>query len=736
MRSSESQREDRSRPLTAPVELRIHGVGGATPEILLGHPHTVQVAGDDTAGFYRPALSQEGKSPEGLEAYSWGGITSRSGSRALWLLVLPFAFTNAAGFMLDRGSGRRLRFGRAVLRLLGLAVTILFVLWAGGLALDLIAYQCGGDPSCRSRHWWLTFFENPYLADNPTRRLAVGMLVPAALILALRRATTFTRTRYEEAFAMEPVRADEVGTDEPNPASTDPAGMAGLGHRVFWHSSKFSDLLGAAHIGAAAAALAGATAYANWRLLRDSAPDDTINLIEIVAAILIGLVAALVTITGGKGPARVLPALGWTLVGVVAATGLFGAAPIARPTDDLPGYSRAALITGLAALLLAVLLMAALLGRRMMPPVATTSVGIFAMGTFLAGSHVRLADWLGNRDGSDNQPTIAYSEAYDWFSVAALAVMVAVVIAGVAALLWLHRQSHNEEVLAKLNTSYGGKPIDGERRTWLSRIARSEALSRLVNRADVALAALMSTILLGAIAFYWIRTFGSGSPLGSIGSVPAGLRPVVPVATWIGSILPLIGLGVMYQSFRNPGTRRRVAVLWDIVTFWPRWYHPLAPPPYSARAVPELGVRLDRLTSEGATVTLSAHSQGSVIAASSIARLPDEICRRVLLLTHGSPLGRLYGKFFPAYFGPEDVKTVHDRVGGRWINLYRITDPIGGSVGLDSVDRRCLDPETDDRQPGDPLPRVRGHAFYAGSAAYTRAIADLGAVGTNQGDRT
>jgi len=693
------------------------------------------VAGDDTAGFYRPFLLADSGSPEGLEAYSWGGITSKAGSRALWLLVLPFAFTNAAGFMLERGDGQRLRVARALLRLLALTVTILFVLWAGGLTLDLIAYQCGGDQSCRSRHWWLTFFENSYLADSPTRRLAVGMLVPAALILALRRVTTFTRTRYEEAFAMEPVRGDSVKI-EPGTGMNDPVGTAELGHRIFWHSSRFTDLLAAAHIGAAAAALAGATAYANWRLLRDSSPGDAINRIVILTAILIGFLAAIVIVTGGRGPARMLPALGWTLVVAVAATGLFETAPIVQPTDALPGYSRAALITGLVALLLAVLLMAALWGRRMMPAVATTSIGIFAMGSFLAGSHVRLADWLGNRKVSEQQPKISYSEAYDWFSVAALAVMVAVVVAVVVILLWLHRQGHDGKSLAKLNETYGERPLDHERRAWLSRIARAEAFSSLANRADLALATLMATILFGAIAFYWIRTFGSGSPLGSIGSLPGGLQPIVPLATWIGSMLPLLGLGVMYQSFRDPGTRRRVAILWDIVTFWPRWYHPLAPPPYSARAVPELGVRLERLTSEGATVSLSAHSQGSVIAASSIARLPDEIAGRIRLLTHGSPLGRLYGKFFPAYFGPGDIKAVHDRVGGRWINLYRTTDAIGGPVGLTTVDRRCIDPETDERQPGDPLPRVRGHAFYAGSTAYAQAIADLATLGTDDGGRT
>ena len=42
-----------------------------------------QVAGDNIAGFYRR--------PDriNLEAYSWGGTTAKSWSRALWVLLLP-----------------------------------------------------------------------------------------------------------------------------------------------------------------------------------------------------------------------------------------------------------------------------------------------------------------------------------------------------------------------------------------------------------------------------------------------------------------------------------------------------------------------------------------------------------------------------------------------------------------------------------------------------------------------
>lgn len=718
MRSAESKREDRSRNLTSAVELRIHGVGGTTPEILLGHPHPVQVAGDDTAGFYRPPDS------DSLEAYSWGGITSRSGSRALWLLVLPFALTNAAGFTLKPGDSPRLRFARGLLRLLALAVTVLFILWVGGLALDLIAYQCGATPACTGQHWWLTFFENRLLQTRPLRRIAVAMLVPAAVIWAMRRATTFTRTRYEEAFAGEPV------DDLPPGPGTDPAGWATLSHRIFWHSTRFGRQLAAAHIGAATAALAGATAFAAWRIRQDAGFPAQLDFWLIVAAAVVGVISAVAAVYAGKGPVTALPKVGWALVAFVVAMNLIRDASVGPPADDLPGYSRAALITGLVALLLAIVLMVALIGIEtgmVIPAVATTSIGVFAMGAFLAGSHVRLADWLGDRVAAADQPKIVYSFAYDWFALAAFSVLAATGLAVVFGFLWLRRQSRSPTALEEIAGRYPPAPINSERRSWLMGIARSEALSRVVNEADRALTVVLVIVLFGSLAFYGVRTFGSGSPFGPIPAVPPGWRAVIPLATWVCSMLPLMGLAVMYQSFRNPGTRRRVGVIWDIATFWPRWFHPLAPPPYSARAVPELGIRLGRLADEGARITLSAHSQGSVVAAAAIARLPEPIRSRLGLLTHGSPVARLYGRFFPAYFGPALSADLLDRLGKRWVNLFRRTDPIGGPVGLPTVDRSCLDPESDHHEPGDPLPPVKGHAFYAGSEAYDQALRDLAA---------
>src|SRR5690606_18389328 len=81
------------------VELRVHGVGGTPPEEILDVPATRLVAGDESAGFFRPYGTEDGAEVR-REAYSWGGLTSASRLRALWVLLFPFAIANLAGWML------------------------------------------------------------------------------------------------------------------------------------------------------------------------------------------------------------------------------------------------------------------------------------------------------------------------------------------------------------------------------------------------------------------------------------------------------------------------------------------------------------------------------------------------------------------------------------------------------------------------------------------------------------
>ncbi len=101
---------------------------------------------------------------------------------------------------------------------------------------------------------------------------------------------------------------------------------------------------------------------------------------------------------------------------------------------------------------------------------------------------------------------------------------------------------------------------------------------------------------------------------------------------------------------------------------------------------------------------MSAHSQGSVLAFAALSPLSAQQLQRVALVTYGCPLSSIYAMFFPAYFGPEQVTALRDKLQAPapglvgWRNFYRRTDPIGGPVFADTST-----PEQDTEVP-DPFP--------------------------------
>lgn len=82
-----------------------------------------------------------------------------------------------------------------------------------------------------------------------------------------------------------------------------------------------------------------------------------------------------------------------------------------------------------------------------------------------------------------------------------------------------------------------------------------------------------------------------------------------------------------------------------------------------------------------------AHSLGSVIVVDSLINFECwQGARRLTLITMGSPLRRLFGRFFPGAFFPVPLdvtyEAIAERVAGfRWINIYRPWDQIGASFG-------------------------------------------------------
>jgi hypothetical protein len=202
------------------------------------------------------------------------------------------------------------------------------------------------------------------------------------------------------------------------------------------------------------------------------------------------------------------------------------------------------------------------------------------------------------------------------------------------------------------------------------------------------------------------------------------------------AFLPLVGVMLINRSSRSVGVRRGIGILWDVATFWPRWFHPYAPPSYGERAVPQLSYRIADILDSGGRVVLSAHSQGSVVGAAAIvalqARREDGVAG-VTFLTHGSPLGRLYGRFFRRYFDDELLRRIAAAVttGERpgWRNLHRRTDFIGGPVFTTEVpgyvDIEVLDPPDIVVVVGEPLPKPQRHFNYTDDPDYDVALRDL-----------
>ena len=88
------------------VEIRIHGVGGSTPEGLLGedHPHNAEPvpgAGDARCGVWARVREPN------TQGFVWGPLTSQSPFQALWIVLFPFTLLNAAGWMHERVSGSK-----------------------------------------------------------------------------------------------------------------------------------------------------------------------------------------------------------------------------------------------------------------------------------------------------------------------------------------------------------------------------------------------------------------------------------------------------------------------------------------------------------------------------------------------------------------------------------------------------------------------------------------------------
>jgi uncharacterized membrane protein len=299
------------------------------------------------------------------------------------------------------------------------------------------------------------------------------------------------------------------------------------------------------------------------------------------------------------------------------------------------------------------------------------------------------------------------------------------------------------------STAGGTGGSDGDEKAYQRNhhaIARAWAMGLIVDDADVAAALAVggSLVLVLAAEIAAVANVGAAGHPSRLydawhGAAALVSLIVIAVAAWLVTLLR--------QAYSNPAKRKTIGALWDVGTFWPRAVHPLAPPCYAERAVPEVVDRIRLLTGHftnkpadvaylkyqaglpnlertvGLTVPpgpllLTGYSQGSVIAPAVIAQLPADVLPDVALLTLACPARRLYGRAFPAYFGPPQLTELArlleakapgesltpGQPAGRWKNLRRRSDYIGSWIFAEplprlsdadlhhNIDQPCWDP--------------------------------------------
>ncbi|WP_405510144.1 hypothetical protein OG323_35000 [Streptomyces cyaneofuscatus] len=763
----------------AALELLVHGVGGATPQEMLGDPRTVRVTGDATAAVYRRTEDAHGeKHPERYrdepvaEAYCWSGLTSGNGSRALWLLLLPFMVVNLAHWMRPTASGRRraVRLYGVVVRLVALSLTVLLTAAACEVALDLVAWQCAGTSACSERRSWLGFLSSHQGGwwSQPGRRLALAATVPAALVGLLWYLSNRTWSAYESQSPLDATNDDACdpdGTEEahgpgaPNNAD-DPESARlvppALSRPGFWYGRRLVSRLRAAHTAAGfltvAAFVMGAAARHD-RTVGSSVP-PVFGLVIEGALLLCAAVAVWVICRRGRSESvrdnRVDGALITYLPG--SALTLLGLAVVhagwSRPewvsSGSLSGETTFRLLALSQGLLVVVMALVARSLYRRAPEPRTTLYGLggpsVAMlacalgGVMTGGVAQRVADWLdgpgtpGTGRGSIIEgPPVLLSWQASVIPVLLLLLLVPVVFLVVRTARRARRMGPDIEA------EYAPEPPD---RARTRRIARIRATAALTDSAPWIVGVVSAaTLLLGtaAVAGSWasgevpgLATDGAAAPVASLAEAAQS------TGSW------LIGFGFLLfvaggrRAYRDASARRTIGILWDVGTFWPRAAHPFAPPCYAERAVPDLASRMSAwtATTKGRLI-ISGHSQGSVLAAAAVWQLPDPARRRVGLLTYGSPIERLYGRWFPSYFGPVPLLGLNRSV-HCWRNLHRATDPIGGPVRLTTdpdpgVDRGPLkDPLAYGRTTALPLPEpILGHSDYQADPVFAKERAAL-----------
>ena len=724
------------------LELRIHGVGGAPPTDNLESPAVLQVAGDGNAGFYRawyPGGSATGMPRQ--EAYCWGKLNYHAWWSAFWLLLLPFGLVNVAHWALPATGAKWLRpIARGLLRLLALVLTAGFVATAGYLMIDVVAWQAAQ----RDQLWsWLQWYQRWSVGG----RMALAAAVVFAVIAGLWWLSCRTQGAYEarESGYRAPDDPEWALSDKTMWCGERPVGRQRSAHLIISaavlmfilalpHVSSASGLRSVLLVAAVAlAAVAVLIVLVPWtdRLTRAGAENGTVD------KLLAGVSWAALAGAAAVAIARIWwqPVVGHdaaipydALLQIVLLFASFGAAFLVglAVLAQAPWRQRNVMGGGCAAVGIALLatLIAGIFGAILLLTVsnmlAKPKVATSATPTAPARSSLYL-------------PSTVYASGF-----ALLVAIAAAVIVG-GCLYFRARSIAKQLATVELGEIYQGRGADPDTDEQARRaVARTWSQSRLTDYAAVALFAVTVPTFAALLTEYALVA----SKTGHIGA----LTSAATIGTSIGVLAVGAFIAYVRSALQNTAARRRFGFFWDVMTFWPRACHPLGPPCYAERSVPEVVTRIRRVVGDitnddddpavaqqvaerfdqtsayleqHSPVLLVGYSQGCPIATAVVAQLPEPVRNRVALLTLASPAHRLYGRAFPAYFGTRQLaeleKKLTDDGTVRWVNLVRRSDYIGGwarSADLHGVDREIYDPPVLWQQANPAPPPIHRHSDW------------------------
>ncbi|MCR6713265.1 MAG: hypothetical protein NVV57_11480 [Demequina sp.] len=738
------------RPVGVPdgvVELRVHGVSGTPPEALIKQTPTL-VAGTAIAGFYRHDPGDRplnAESPGVREGYAWGGLTS--GTRitsALRLLLLPFSLVNVAGWMapgvrigddpapthppLGEEGGpppmaRRVAWHALTSRLLAACLTLLVTAGAVWIATTAVRF------AAHRFHWP---FEDDGAAQGKLA-LAGVVFVSAAWVWSARR-----RAKMPTAGAMSAAASTAMASGAVARAPLESFDVSRL-----WQITDVTKRLSGIHW---ALSIATAAILIDYAL---GSQFDGARWVA-VASIAIGLMGLVAFLGAGGWGRTVLRMVRWTALplAAISVVWLLATEPAATTPAALTDGALRAVAFSAACIWAAVTVLVAAqyaIGPSGGPAVARLHAGAFTVIGFgtavtgIVGLELITTRWLNGNLTLPVDPILgAMARSIAMVGFVSVSVMLIILLTQLRVLKGPTGVQRFERLRSTVEHARGAivtsavvfgvgaaaTVILALAAAWMTHadkqmrgpLASLESGASWAKYGWFAVAAVIAAVAIGSFV-EGLRARIIAVVVGAFGVLTLAWAAIAGYHAWIahtevwnttwdvatknastwfvvlavaGAFLAPAAAVVAYMGWgsRDQGLRRGVGIIWDLVDFWPRQFHPWAPPPYTDTTIPELSDRIAELvkSSDGTRVVVSAHSQGAIIAVPAITRLQAyggltaEQSARVSLLTYGQLLDSHYRWLFPWIFNPTLFAQVDEFLEHRWVNLFRMTDPLGQPV--------------------------------------------------------